>query len=146
MRPAIKIYNKNILKENNVNKFFCLALLITLTLTIPVLADESETTSLSDIHVTAPADRFSRLPERDLVERPFTESPGLETATTVVGRPEIEEMHPYSLVDAMEYVPGSWIETRGRKIKQFFSVRGQRYPYPGYLIDGAWFREFHEIT
>jgi outer membrane receptor protein involved in Fe transport len=24
-------------------------------------------------------------------------------------------------------------------------VRGQRYPYPGYLIDGAWFREFHEI-
>jgi outer membrane receptor protein involved in Fe transport len=25
-------------------------------------------------------------------------------------------------------------------------VRGQRYPYPGYLIDGAWFREFHEIN
>jgi outer membrane receptor protein involved in Fe transport len=55
-------------------------------------------------------------------------------------------MHPYSLVDAMAYVPGAWIETRGRKTKQFFSVRGQRYPYPGYLIDGAWFREFDEIN
>jgi len=114
--------------------------------TIPVLADETETTSLSDIHVTAPADRFSSLPERDLIERPFTESPGLETATTVIGRPEIEELHPFSLVDAMNYVSGAWTETRGRKVKQFFSVRGQRYPYPGYLIEGAWFREFHEIN
>ena len=128
------------------NKIFCLVLLIALILNIPILADETDIKSLSDIYVTAPGDHFSRLPERDLIERPYTESPGLETATTVIGRPEIEEMHPYSLIDAMDYVPGSWIETRGRKIKQFFSVRGQTYPYPGYLIDGAWFREFEEIT
>ena len=130
-------------------KVFYFLLLIMLILNVPVSAEsteETDTKSLSDIVVTAPADRFSSLPERDLIERPFTESPGLDTATTVIGRPEIEEMNPYSLVDAMNYVPGSWTETRGRKIKQFFSVRGQRYPYPGYLIDGAWFREFHEIT
>lgn len=131
------------------NKFFYLILLITLILNIPAFADDSdetETKKLSDIHVTAPGDHFSKIPERDLIDRPFTESPGLETATTVIGRPEIEEMHPFSLVDAMDYVPGAWTETRGRKVKKFFSVRGQRYPYPGYLIDGAWFREFHEIN
>ena len=122
-------------------------MLTVLALNIPIFADDSdekEPITLPEILVTA--DRFSKLPERDLIERPFTESPGLDTATSVIGRPEIEEIHPFSLVDAMEYVPGAWTETRGRKIKQFFSVRGQRYPYPGYLIDGAWFREFHEIT
>ncbi len=131
------------------NKNFYLILLITLILNSLVFADEpdeNEPKSLSDIYITAPADRFTNLPERDLIERPYTESPGLETATTVIGRPEIEEMHPFSLVDAMDYVPGAWTETRGRKVKKFFSVRGQRYPYPGYLVDGAWFREFHEIN
>lgn len=127
-------------------KLFYLTLIASFAFTLSTSADDSKTRKLSDILVTAPADRFSQLPERDLIERPFTESPGLEIATSVIGRPEIEEMHPYSLIDAMSYIPGSWVETRGRKIKQFFSVRGQRYPYPGYLIDGAWFREFHEIN
>jgi outer membrane receptor protein involved in Fe transport len=89
---------------------------------------------------------YTTLPERDLIERPLTESPGLDIAISVVGRKEIEEQNPYSIVDAMNYISGAWTETRGRKVKQFFSVRGQRYPYPGYLIDGAWFREFHEIN
>ena len=82
---------------------FYLLLLILLTLSAPVLADDAEvseetkTYTLSEVHVTAQADRFSRLPERDLIERPFTESPGLDTATSVIGRPEIEEMHPFAL-------------------------------------------------
>ena len=112
----------------------------------PNVPDESESHTLPEVTVTAPGDTdYTMLPERDLIERPFTESPGLETSTSVVGRKEIEQMHAYSVVDAMKYVPGAWTETRGRKVKSFFSVRGQRYPYPGYLIDGAWFREFHEI-
>jgi hypothetical protein len=123
--------------------------LIISTLTIagePNVPDESESHTLPEVTVTAPGDYdYTMLPERDLIERPFTESPGLETATSVVGRKEIEQMHAYSVIDAMKYVPGAWTETRGRKVKSFFSVRGQRYPYPGYLIDGAWFREFHEI-
>jgi len=113
----------------------------------PNRPDESESHVLPEVTVTAPGDYdYTTLPERDLIARPFTESPGLETATSVVGRQEIEQMHAYSIVDAMNYVPGAWTETRGRKVKSFFSVRGQRYPYPGYLIDGAWFREFHEIN
>jgi outer membrane receptor protein involved in Fe transport len=106
----------------------------------------SEVHRLPEIMVTATRSRdYTELPERDLIERPITESPGLDTAISVVGRKEIEEQNPYSIVDAMDYISGAWTETRGRKEKQFFSVRGQRYPYPGYLIDGAWFREFDEI-
>ncbi len=113
----------------------------------PNLPDESAEHTLPDMTVSAPAEAdYTTLPERDLVARPYTESPGLETATSVVGRKEIEDMHAFSVVDAMKYVPGAWTETRGRKVKSFYSVRGQRYPYPGYLIDGAWFREFHEIN
>ena len=88
---------------------------------------------------------FTTLPPRDLMLRPLTESAGLDTATSVVGREEIDWLEAYSVVDALQYVPGAWVETRGRKVKQFFSVRGQRYPYPGYVVDGAWMREFHEM-
>ena len=89
---------------------------------------------------------FQGLPPRDLMERPITESPGLDTATTIVSKEEIRLYEAFSLVDALQYVPGAWTESRGRKVKQFFSIRGQRYPYPGYMIDGAWFREFEEIN
>lgn len=113
----------------------------------PNMPDESEGHTLPELTVSAPAESdYTTLPKRDVIARPYTESPGLETATSVVGRREIEDMHAYSVVDAMKYLPGAWTETRGRKVKSFYSVRGQRYPYPGYLIDGAWFREFHEIN
>ena len=87
---------------------------------------------------------LSALPPRDLMLRPLTESPGLETATTIVGEDQIEWQESYSIVDALKYVPGGWTESRGRKVKQFFSVRGQTYPYPEFMVDGAYFREFHE--
>lgn len=89
---------------------------------------------------------FVGLPPRDLMARPLTESPGLDTATTVVGQDEIRWLDAFTVVDALKYVPGGWTETRGRKVKKFFSIRGQRYPYPGYLLDGTWFREFHETN
>jgi outer membrane receptor protein involved in Fe transport len=112
----------------------------------PDMPKDSEAHTLPEMTVTAPrSPDYTELPERDLIERPITESPGLDTAFSVVGRKEIEKQNPYSIVDAMNYISGAWTETRGRKEKQFFSVRGQRYPYPGYLIDGAWFREFDEV-
>ena len=88
---------------------------------------------------------FTSLPPRELFQRPLTESPGLDTSTSIVGREEIDWLDASSVVEAMRYVPGAWTESRGRKVKQFFSIRGQRYPYPGYSLDGAWFREFHEL-
>jgi len=89
---------------------------------------------------------FTALPPRDLMLRPLVESPGLETATTIVGRQELERLNPPTALDALKYTPGAWTETRGRKEKMLFSVRGQRYPYPGHLVDGAWFREFTETA
>lgn len=113
----------------------------------PNSPDELESHTLPEVTVTAPGGYdFATLPERNLIERPFTESPGLVTATSTIGQKEIEQMHAYSVVDALNYIPGAWTETRGRKEKKLFSVRGQRYPYPGYCIDGAWFREFTEVS
>jgi len=137
------------MRFNTVLAAIALAILFTLSArgADPNLSDDAASHTLPETTVTAPAEPdYTTLPARDVIARPYTESPGLETATSVVGRTEIEQMHAYSVVDAMKYLPGAWTETRGRKVKSFYSVRGQRYPYPGYLIDGAWFREFHEIN
>jgi outer membrane receptor protein involved in Fe transport len=45
----------------------------------------------------------------------------------------------------MNYIPSGLTETRGRKVKQFFSVRGQKYPYPDYAVNDIWQKEFHEV-
>ncbi|MCL5742826.1 MAG: methyltransferase domain-containing protein [Acidobacteria bacterium] len=80
-----------------------------------------------------------------LLERPTRESAGLDLSTTVVEKSEIEEQGAQTLVDALRFVPGAWIESRGRKVKEFVSFRGQKYPYPEYAIDGVLFREFVEV-
>jgi iron complex outermembrane receptor protein len=67
-------------------------------------------------------------------------------AITRVSALEIEKQGAVTLTDALKYVPGGWTETRGRKSKQFFSVRGQKYPYPDYSIDGIWQKEFEETA
>ena len=67
-------------------------------------------------------------------------------AITRVSAPEIERQGAVTLTDAFKYVPGGWTETRGRKTKQFFSVRGQKYPYPDYSINGIWQKEFEETV
>ncbi len=59
---------------------------------------------------------------------------------------EIEKQGAVTLTDAIKYVPGGWTETRGRKTKQFFSIRGQKYPYPDYSINGIWQKEFEETV
>ena len=76
---------------------------------------------------------------------PTLEPGSLQPVISIVSRHEIEKQGAISLIDAMKYVPGALTETRGRKVKQFFSVRGQRYPYPDYAINGIWQREFHEM-
>ncbi len=89
-------------------------------------------------------DVFGRyfLPDRDTsVNRiPLSILPAMTTISAV----EIEKQGAVTIVDAMKFVPGGWTETRGRKTKQFFSVRGQKYPYPDYSIDGVWQKEFEE--
>ena len=113
----------------------------------PENIDDPNIYTLPELTVTdTESNDYTTLPPRDLIKRPYTESPGLQTATSVIGQKEIQRTKAYSVVDALKYIPGAWTETRGRKVKEFFSVRGQRYPYPGYTIAGVWFREFHETN
>ncbi len=83
--------------------------------------------------------------ERDALTRPATEPIGLKIASSEVTAEDMMRQNSATLTDALNYAPGAWTETRGRKVKQFTSFRGQTYPYPDYAIDGMWFREFHEL-
>ncbi len=86
----------------------------------------------------------SLFPERDTTIN--REQISILPAITRISAVEIERQGAVTLTDAVKYVPGGWTETRGRKTKQFFSVRGQRYPYPDYSINGIWQKEFEETS
>ena len=58
---------------------------------------------------------------------------------------DIRRQGSTNVVEAMNYIPGGLIETRGRQVKQFLSIRGQKYPYPDYAINGVWQKEFEEL-
>jgi outer membrane receptor protein involved in Fe transport len=82
---------------------------------------------------------------QQLMEHPRAEPEAMQMAMTSVSRIQMEKQGAKNIVDGLNFMPGAWMETRGRKVKQFISFRGQRYPYPEYSIDGALFREFHEV-
>lgn len=76
---------------------------------------------------------------------PRLESPGLQLSVSEVTRSDMKAQDAHTVVDAVNLVPGALTESRGRKVKQFVSFRGQQYPYPTYSLDGAWQREFLEL-
>jgi outer membrane receptor protein involved in Fe transport len=80
-----------------------------------------------------------------LMDHPQREPEALQISVSTIDQLEIEKQGAKTVVDALNYVPGAWVESRGRKVKQFVSLRGQKYPYPEYAVDGALFREFHEV-
>ncbi len=110
----------------------------------PVTEVDEGTTGTGGVYVLDPLEVRGR-PARDVMETPLAESAGLEVSESVVTREDIRRQGSATVIEALEYVPGARVETRGRKVKQFFSVRGQTYPYPNYAVDGALFREFHEV-
>ena len=81
----------------------------------------------------------------DPVARPYTEPVSLFPTVTRLSHTDISKQGAITLTDAMNYIPGGFTETRGRQVKQFFSVRGQKYPYPDYAINGVWQKEFEEL-
>lgn len=82
---------------------------------------------------------------KNLMKRPYTEPNSIFPAISKLSNADIKRQGATNLIEAMNYVPGGLIETRGRQVKQFFSVRGQKYPYPDYAIDGVWQKEFEEL-
>jgi iron complex outermembrane receptor protein len=87
----------------------------------------------------------ARTESRNLMARPYTEPNSIYPAISKLNLADIKRTSATNVVDAMNYVPGALIETRGRQVKQFFSVRGQKYPYPTYAINGVWQKEFEEL-
>ena len=87
----------------------------------------------------------ARIESRNLMLRPYTEPNSLVPAISRLTREDIRRQGSTNVIDAMTHIPGALIETRGRQVKQFFSVRGQKYPYPDYAIDGVWQKEFEEL-
>lgn len=82
---------------------------------------------------------------RNLMKRPYTEPNSILPVISKLSSADIKRQGATNLIEAMNYIPGGLIETRGRQVKQFFSVRGQKYPYPDYAIDGVWQKEFEEL-
>jgi iron complex outermembrane receptor protein len=87
----------------------------------------------------------ARTESRNLMEKPYTEINSLLTSISKISRADIRRQGATNVVEAMNHVTGALIETRGRQVKQFFSIRGQKYPYPDYAIDGVWQKEFEEL-
>jgi outer membrane cobalamin receptor len=82
---------------------------------------------------------------RSLMFKPYTEPLSIAPSISKVNHSEIVKQGSITVIDAMNYVPGGLTETRGRQVKQFFSVRGQKYPYPNYALNGVWQQEFEEL-
>lgn len=107
------------------------------TLTILLSADSKSITEVDVVGEGA---------EQRLLNKPNMEPVSLETSATKISRIDLVQKGAVTLIDGMKYVPGGLTETRGRKVKQFFSVRGQTYPYPTYSVDGIWQKEFQETA
>ncbi len=104
-------------------------------LQVTLLREDQE---ISEVEVLAKA------MDQELISQPLREAISIAPSTTSVPRVAIQKQGAGTLVEAMKFIPGGFTETRGRKVKQFFSVRGQKYPYPTYSIDGIWQKEFEE--
>lgn len=103
-------------------------------------ADSLRTHAIDEVVV------LSNYNQKAILEHPQMEPLSLQITSSKVDKLKMEKQGATTLVDALKYTPGAWIEQRGRKVKQMFSVRGQSYPYPTYTINGIWQKEFQEMA
>ena len=106
----------------------------------------TETTDTLRTHAIDEVVVLSNYKQQAILENPQLEPVSLQISTSKVDKIKMEKQGATTLVDALKYTPGAWIESRGRKVKQMFSVRGQSYPYPTYTINGIWQKEFQEMA
>ena len=80
------------------------------------------------------------------IDKPQMESLSINQTIIHINQQEINKQNSATIIDAMNFIPSGHTESRGRKVKQFFSIRGQQYPYPDISINGIVLKEFHEST
>jgi outer membrane cobalamin receptor len=88
---------------------------------------------------------YGNYTQTKLLENPIREQASLMPSISKISRVEIQNQGAVTLIDALKFISGGWTETRGRKEKQLFSIRGQKYPYPSFSINGIWQKDFQEI-
>lgn len=126
-------------------KDFLLTVIVLIVTSVNLEAQENTSNpdirfyKIDSVNITAPKEY------RSLLKEPYTEPFSLLPAISTISVRQIQKQGAVNLIDAMTYVPGGLTETRGRQVKQFFSVRGQKYPYPDYALNGIWQQEFEEL-
>ncbi|HEX2977134.1 MAG TPA: TonB-dependent receptor plug domain-containing protein [Bacteroidales bacterium] len=104
-----------------------------------ILSAQEKAVEIDSVVIRAKAE------SRNLMEKPYTEPVSLTSTISRLTSADIVRTGSTNVVEALNYLPGAMIETRGRQVKQFFSIRGQKYPYPDYAINGVWQKEFEEL-
>ncbi|NQU52988.1 MAG: TonB-dependent receptor [Bacteroidetes bacterium] len=136
------------IKEGKYNLTVSMVGFVSKTLSINVLNKESINFNIYLVSDTKKIDEvrvLGNFRQKELLKNPTLEQASILTSITTISDVEMKKQGAVTLIDALKYVPGGWTETRGRKVKQFFSIRGQKYPYPSYSINGIWQKEFHEM-
>lgn len=82
----------------------------------------------------------------DPIAQPNIETLSINNSIIQINANQITRQNSQTLIDALNFAPAGHVESRGRKVKQFFSIRGQKYPYPDIAINGITMKEFHENT
>ena len=129
------------MKNMNSNLMICIALLLASNTIFAQTTTDSITARTIDEVIV-----IGNYKQEALLENPLREPLSLLPSISEVTRNNIINQGATTLVDALKFTPGAWIESRGRKVKQMFSVRGQAYPYPSYAINGILQKEFQEIS
>jgi iron complex outermembrane receptor protein len=135
--------SKNDAHGNYMTRLFKISAILAFTLINTLFIDAQEN-RLNTIPIDSVVIR-ARTESRNLMEKPYTEPASLVSSISKLTASDIARTGSTNIVEAMNYIPGALIETRGRQVKQFFSVRGQKYPYPDYAINGVWQKEFEEL-
>lgn len=84
--------------------------------------------------------------QKRLLHHPTLVQASLTSSVSKVQKIDMERQGAPTLIDALKFTPGAWIESRGRKLERVFSVRGQRYPYPTFVINGIWQKDFEHLS
>lgn len=118
---------------------YSIILFLTISLSISAQGIYEQTIKIDSVIIRA------RSASRNLMSRPYTEPNSILPAISKITGRDIERTGATTVTEAMNFIPGALLETRGRQVKQFFSVRGQKYPYPDYAVNGVWQKEFEEM-
>ena len=95
-------------------------LIITVRAEVETSPDSSNTNTLPELDRIVVVDNRTE----SLLNNPGKEALSLDLSTTHINEEMMSSQNARTVTDALKFAPGSWTETRGRKVKQMVSFRG----------------------